>query len=97
MKLETILNAYVMAEYAWAEGWGQDVLKYDHQRKAFRARIIKMDAQQREDIQELGTALDMVLADLEEQSDEIGKKNAEIHWLNQRVHELKGEIDCLRS
>ena len=61
MKLETILNAYVTADYAWAEGWERD--KYDRMRKAFRARILKMFEEKDRDIYLLKEG-NMILAKL---------------------------------
>ena len=92
MKIETLVNAhaatyaYIAAADVWTDESGAvfDPLLYAKrvlQEAAFRARILKVDAQQREDIKELGTALDMVIADVEEQSNEIGKKNETIERL----------------
>ena len=82
-KIETYLDACLMADRrriapAHIRNY---VPNAQRQYEAFRARILKVFAQQREDIKELGTALDMVIADVEEQSNEIGKKNATIERL----------------
>ena len=41
MKFETILDAYVAANYAWAEGYINTHRRL-RQRDAFRARLVKM-------------------------------------------------------
>ena len=71
MNLETILNA--LTSVALQQGFSRKIIntKLDRQYYAFRARILRMDAQQREDIAELKKALDMVLVDLDEDEKEI--------------------------
>ena len=82
MKLETYLNAYdsSLEDANWCEGRIQinSTFFFQYKRRvrqyrAFRTRILRIDAQQREDIQELEAALDMILVDLEQDEDEIEK------------------------
>ena len=101
MRLETILNAYDKAGFhcdrlsgktTHKEGDKLTILYYRRVRQsyAFRARIPRMDDYKNE--QEA-----MLRLEIDELYIEIEKKDEEIHWLNQRVHELKGEIECIRS
>ena len=100
MELETYLNAMQytqtqainLAMLERLDPYYTDMVllgRRERQHQAFRARILKMDAQQREDIRELGTALDMVIADLEEQCNELDKKDAEIKQKDATIERLR--------
>ncbi len=99
MKIETILNAMTLTAYSQSDTFRElmkelpdlvyGLTRTDRQYRALRARIIKMDVQQREDIQELSTVLDMALDILEDQIEEIGEKDDRIAELDKENEQLE--------
>ena len=92
MNLETILNAMI---YAVMERnlLPTHTIRWDkkqRQARAFRARILKMDAEKDKRIAEDATTIDMVLDTLGDQLEEIGEKDARIAEQDMLIRDMTG-------
>ena len=90
MKIETILNAMERARFKAAQIKGYK--KHDLQYRAFRARIIKMDAEKDDFIEWAHEALEYYYDEDLAQRKQIAEKDARIAELEEQVKSLEHDL-----
>ena len=108
MRTETLLDAMVQTEVGIVGyenmGWRVDYRKLDRQRKAFRARILARDAEQRQRMNELEVLITNQMQTMETWKEKYAAQRQRIAELEkidkvqrERIREQRAELDAAKD